>query len=96
MLFNSNIRTFLQYVAIVLLAVTFLACLGVATFDLVNGIPQLPNLVQNILTIGIGYALNAIGIQQGVQITKGVQITTQVASSPVVQQQGAANNATNS
>ncbi len=58
-----------QYVAIVLLSLVFIGCLIVCGYDLITN-QQIPALVQDCLSIGIGACVHALGISTGLVLEK--------------------------
>lgn len=55
-----------QYLALVLLFLVMLACLIVASIDILTG-RAVPEIVQNLLTVGLGVAAHAWGVQTGLK-----------------------------
>lgn len=58
-----------QYLALLLLFCVMLACLVVASVDILSG-RTVPEIVQNLLTVGLGVAAHAWGVQTGLKSGK--------------------------
>lgn len=58
-----------QYLALLLLFCVMLACLVVASVDILSG-RTVPEIVQNLLTVGLGVAAHAWGVQTGIKSGK--------------------------
>lgn len=55
-----------QYLALLLLFCVMLACLVVASIDILSR-QAVPEIVQNLLTVGLGVAAHAWGVQTGLK-----------------------------
>jgi len=55
-----------QYLAMLLLFLVMVSCLIVACVDLLRG-EAIPEIVQNLLSVGLGMAAHALGVQTGIK-----------------------------
>lgn len=71
---NSAMPTYVKLTATGLIAVTYLAALGVAADEYITYGPnaQLPTIVSFVLGTGIGIALNALGLHTGASLAESV------------------------
>lgn len=60
---------FEQYLALILLFLVMLAALAIASIDILTG-KAVPEIVQNLLTVGLGVAAHAWGVQTGIKSGK--------------------------
>jgi hypothetical protein len=64
---DPKVKTFVQYVAVSILAATYLACVAIAVVDLIR-MAQIPNTVNSIINLGLGAALTILNLQHGISL----------------------------
>lgn len=66
---DNNVKKLLQYVAVLILAGTYIICIIIAFIDLLRGV-VVPGVVSSVITIGLGSALTLLHVQHGFTLSQ--------------------------